>query len=309
MLAHESINFDPDVISGKRNSPAGAIGIAQFMPETAKSMGVDPLDIKSAIEGAARYLKQNFDKFGSWDLALAAYNAGEGNVTKYGGIPPFAETQNYVKDILYNRVAQAKGNTSVGGFGNAIERFMATITPTTYAAEKPSSLPKSSELMSGSQYTVKKGDTLWDIANKYLGNGQRWKELVGYSGDPTKMPIGTKLTVPAIQGIQSSVQSPPKVESTPNQVDKYFSPNTMGGYQLPSNAQALPQPTQKFTPFKGVVPIPTPAYISSQSNPIQKYFQPNTVGGYQAPSVPIKSNTNILQDATNWWKKNIWGVK
>lgn len=83
-------------------SPAGAQGIAQFMPGTAASRGVNPNDPKSAIPGAAQLLAENKAQFGSWDLALAAYNAGGGAVSQYGGIPPYAETQNYVKTIMAN---------------------------------------------------------------------------------------------------------------------------------------------------------------------------------------------------------------
>lgn len=81
-------------------SPAGAQGIMQFMPATATQMGVDPFDPASAIDGAARYLRQLQDQFGSVELALAAYNAGPGNVSKYGGVPPFTETQNYVTKVM-----------------------------------------------------------------------------------------------------------------------------------------------------------------------------------------------------------------
>lgn len=84
----------------KAKSPAGALGIAQFMPGTAKGFGIDPLDPNQAIPAAALYLKRSFEKFGSWDLALAAYNAGGGAVGKYGGIPPYPETQNYVRKIM-----------------------------------------------------------------------------------------------------------------------------------------------------------------------------------------------------------------
>lgn len=101
MLQQES-GFAEDVIRGTRTSSAGAQGIAQFMPETAKGMGVNPLDPNSAVPGAAKYLRDNYDQFGSWELALAAYNAGGGAVSQYGGIPPFPETQNYVATIMAN---------------------------------------------------------------------------------------------------------------------------------------------------------------------------------------------------------------
>jgi peptidoglycan DL-endopeptidase CwlO len=88
-------DFDPAA-----TNPSGAAGIMQFEPATAAQFGVDPLNPASAIPGAAQYLSQLHNQFGSWTLALAAYDAGPGNVTKYGGVPPFAETQNYVAKIL-----------------------------------------------------------------------------------------------------------------------------------------------------------------------------------------------------------------
>lgn len=81
-------------------SPVGAIGLTQLMPETARALGVDPNNADQNLDGGARYLKQMYDKFGRWDYALAAYNAGPGAVEKYHGIPPYTETQNYVKSIL-----------------------------------------------------------------------------------------------------------------------------------------------------------------------------------------------------------------
>ncbi|MDR3754287.1 MAG: lytic transglycosylase domain-containing protein [Terracidiphilus sp.] len=81
-------------------SPAGAIGVFQLMPATAAGLGVDPYDRDQNIQGGISYLKQLLDKFGgNEEYALAAYNAGPGAVEKYGGIPPYAETQDYVSKI------------------------------------------------------------------------------------------------------------------------------------------------------------------------------------------------------------------
>ena len=82
-------------------SPAGARGLAQLMPGTARQMGVDPNDPSANLEGGARYLRAQLDTFGGdLEKALAAYNAGPGRVHQAGGIPRIRETQNYVTAIL-----------------------------------------------------------------------------------------------------------------------------------------------------------------------------------------------------------------
>jgi cell wall-associated NlpC family hydrolase len=94
-MANQESGFNSQAVS-----PAGAQGLMQFMPSTAAGLGVNPLDPNSAIDGAARYLSTLTKQFGSTDVALAAYNAGPGAVSQYGGIPPFSETQNYVRSVM-----------------------------------------------------------------------------------------------------------------------------------------------------------------------------------------------------------------
>lgn len=105
-LVRQESGFQPHV-----QSSAGAYGPAQLMPATAAGLGVDYRDPLQNLDGGAKYLRQQLDTFGSPELALAAYNAGPGAVKKYGGIPPYKETQNYVRSIMGSGAVQ-------GGAGN-----------------------------------------------------------------------------------------------------------------------------------------------------------------------------------------------
>ena len=114
-LVRAESGFNPNA-----KSPAGAMGLGQLMAGTARGLGVtNPYDPDQNLDGAANYLSQQIKKFGSVPLALAAYNSGPGAVQKYGGIPPYKETQAYVNRIMA-RLGQggtmpAQGQAATGG--------------------------------------------------------------------------------------------------------------------------------------------------------------------------------------------------
>ena len=104
-------NVDPDLVKAiaaaesdwdqNAISSVGAIGVMQLMPETAAALGVNPYDENENIEGGAKYIRQMLDTFdGNVRKAVAAYNAGPNAVKRYGGVPPYAETQHYVGRVL-----------------------------------------------------------------------------------------------------------------------------------------------------------------------------------------------------------------
>ncbi|WP_433079946.1 transglycosylase SLT domain-containing protein [Dactylosporangium sp. CA-052675] len=121
-VAKVESGYNPNAVSR-----AGAQGLMQIMPGTARGLGVNALDPAQAVDGAARLLSSHIKQFGSVDLALAAYNAGGSAVSRYGGIPPFAETQAYVP-----KVKAALAQLSARAIGPLTEST--TLTPSTLAA-------------------------------------------------------------------------------------------------------------------------------------------------------------------------------
>lgn len=98
-------------------SPVGAYGLTQLMPGTASDMGIDRYDVMDNLRGGARYITTQLETFGTIPHALAAYNAGPGRVMEYGGVPPFAETQGYVRNIsrYYNEYLAVVGGADALG--------------------------------------------------------------------------------------------------------------------------------------------------------------------------------------------------
>jgi soluble lytic murein transglycosylase-like protein len=87
--------YCPTAVSSK-----GAVGLGQFMPGTAAALGINPWDPLQNLWATSKYLRQKYLEFNDWTLALAAYNAGSGRVREYGGVPPFEETQTYIRKVL-----------------------------------------------------------------------------------------------------------------------------------------------------------------------------------------------------------------
>ncbi|MBW8812458.1 MAG: lytic transglycosylase domain-containing protein [Caulobacterales bacterium] len=100
----EAVAWQESRFNQQALSPKGARGIMQLMPATASVLGVDAADLRANIDGGAAYLASQMRRFGDLSLALAAYNAGPEAVDRFGGVPPYAETQAYVRAIL-SRVA------------------------------------------------------------------------------------------------------------------------------------------------------------------------------------------------------------
>ena len=96
-VAQQESKFDKNA-----RSAAGAVGVFQLVPSTARSLKIDPYCLNGNISGGVKYLKMMQDKFGSMELVIAAYNAGPGAVKRHNGVPPYSQTKTYVRKIMAN---------------------------------------------------------------------------------------------------------------------------------------------------------------------------------------------------------------
>ncbi|WP_254634213.1 lytic transglycosylase domain-containing protein [Mesorhizobium sp. GbtcB19] len=138
-MIHRESNFNPAAVS-----PAGASGLGQLMPQTAHELGVcDVFSAQDNLEGSALYLASMLDEFGSAELALAAYNAGPGAVRRYGGIPPFRETRQYVSDISHaiDRKADSHAQIVVDGADAIPDDSDGSVITAFFARSEPWSRP------------------------------------------------------------------------------------------------------------------------------------------------------------------------
>ena len=134
LLAQESGHFNKDVISGKKKSYAGAIGIGQFMPKTAQFYKIDPLNVDQAIDASAKYLASSFNTFKNWDDAILSYNAGVGRVKEYKAGKPIKikEHSEYV-----GRVKNQINRYGAGKLTNPKENITPELTDFDFTTQTP----------------------------------------------------------------------------------------------------------------------------------------------------------------------------
>ena len=195
-LIQQESNFNPTAVS-----PKGAIGLTQLLPSTAQDLGVDPNNIEQNIFGGAQYLRQMMDRYpGNMPFALAAYNAGMGNVDKYGGIPPFKETQNYVKNILgtyqeprnknmslnpltnlpmMQKMRQRDPITGLTGFGNIAQAIDALLP-------QEQRMGQAIRDKGARQVALSNRNTTADQLEKLPG-GKPYADMIRRGADPTQM--------------------------------------------------------------------------------------------------------------------------
>ena len=189
-VAKAESNFNTKAVS-----KAGAIGVMQLMPATARNLGVtDPYDARQNIMGGAKYIKQNLDRFnGNVSLALAAYNAGPDAVNRYGGIPPYEETQNYVRvfnSYMGTPISTGKTVTASNNGSASIYSRLLGGSSSAYV----SLLNGDSQTSAGSKLAGIYGTSYGDLANAY-GIGSSMNTMGMLLGSASMSEDGETITL------------------------------------------------------------------------------------------------------------------
>lgn len=195
-LVNQESGWNPRARSG-----AGAMGLTQLMPGTARGLGVrDPYNPAQALTGGAKYLAEQYRRFGRWDLALSAYNSGPGGAESEGRVEAFPETQNYVKRILANAglgnaLAGHKGRAPSGGVAGGIE-------PGGFGASAHSVLPPNLAARKTLLASLAAGEDILDAIPK-IAAARRAAIADMPLGQVSNPRIDTRLATPAMRGGQA----------------------------------------------------------------------------------------------------------
>lgn len=251
--------FDPNAVS-----PAGAIGISQFMPATARGFGIDPHDPVQSIEGQARYMHNLLMHYnGDVRLALAAYNAGEGAVDRYHGVPPYSETQHYIQTIQQRRSRYpglARGSAPAGGG-----------LPATGPAAAPGAPAGPVQPAAGA--LVQQGDPLGDLGASINAFAQQTAQNFNLPTPPmlAEQTPGLFIQQPSVapqtpQAPQTPATGPAPGPGSPTRAGRYFRP-TDGTHIIGTPYQGTHKPGATTAPswesdnaIDIAVPLRTPIY-------------------------------------------------
>ena len=209
-VAKAESNFNPNDVSH-----AGASGIMQLMPGTAKSLGVkNVFDPYENILGGAKLLRDNIKSFGSVPLALAAYNAGPGAVKKYNGVPPYKETQNYVKKIMAD-LGDSAYNVKSNYFGQGTTVNSYNSSPSSLSANGISALSGSSNNLfaglglSGNQNLLLSGVLQSILSNALLNSGR--EAAAGEGTDNGTVTLDKKSFQSLVSLLQMQMMMPSRI--------------------------------------------------------------------------------------------------
>lgn len=188
-VARAESGFQADAVSS-----CGAQGLMQLMPSTASALGVkNAFDPEQNVMGGAKYLSGLLNKYGDAKLALAAYNAGSGNVAKYGGIPPFAETRNYVEKVMYYAGEDVKlPETAAGSSGTTDSSDSGGFSVSSGIAGSTGSLTDLFGL-AGSQFSFDDYRAFLQILTKELEQGALDSATASADEQPEERPVSASL--------------------------------------------------------------------------------------------------------------------